>query len=232
MNLLKYLSWDSQCFGYKIGEILASTDTLEKAIKQAYQENYRLLYYRANPNDEKLNLLAQNLRGVLVDEKVTFVQKIPQKFPYSKAKLYLASILHPDLLQLALQSGAFSRFKLDKNFKNNEYEKLYTAWIENSVRKEIAKEIIIYQPENEIVGMLTLTTQAQLAYVGLLAVHQNYQKQGIGKELLWKAFETAQNWRASHLQIVMQRANQKACLFYEKMGFQIEKIENIYHFWL
>lgn len=206
--------------------------TLEKAIEQAYQENYRLLYYRANPNNEKLNLLAQNLRGVLVDEKVTFAQKIPQEFPYSKAKLYQASILHPDLLQLALQSGAFSRFKLDKNFKNNEYEKLYTAWIENSVRKEIAKEIIIYQPENEIVGMLTLAMQPSVACVGLLAVNPDHQNQGIGRELFWKAFEIAKAWQVIHLQIVMQKANEKACFFYEKMGFEIKKIENIYHFWL
>lgn len=226
------MSWDSHCFGYKVGEIIASAADLEQSLEQAYQENYKLLYLKTQPENQIINDLAQKLQGILVDEKITFSQATPENVPDSKATLYQADTMHPQLLNLALQSGEYSRFRVDKNFKNKEYEKLYTAWIENSIRKEIAQEVIIYKKEIEIVGLLTLSICQPKARVGLLSVDRQHQQQGIGKNLIYKAFEIAKKAQATDLEIVMQKANTKACLFYERVGFEIEKIENIYHFWL
>ena len=232
MSFLKYLSWDSLCFGYKVGEIIASVADLEEALEQAHQENYKLLYLRASPEDQPFNTLAKEFQGILVDEKITFSQAIPKHIPSSQASLYQADTLNPQLLALALQSGEYSRFKIDQNFRNKEYEKLYTAWLENSVSREIAQEVIIYEKQKEIIALLTLAIKSHKAQVGLLSVDKKHQKQGIGKELLWKAFYLAKKNKATHLEIVMQKANTNACLFYEKVGFEIEKTENIYHFWL
>lgn len=228
--MLQYLPWDSHCFGYKVGEIRPMHNDFEQVIQQARQEGFRLLYLKANPEDKLINTLAQSYGGVLVDEKVTFTRTLPDHIPDSKAVLYQSNELHPELLHLAIQSGAFSRFRVDKNFRNNEYEKLYTAWISNSIRKEIAKEIIIYEKNNQIVGLLTIALQADK--VGLVAVEPAYQRQGIGRELFWKAFALAKCWNVSHLQLVVQKANTKACLFYQNIGFEIQKTENTYHFWL
>ena len=40
------------------------------------------------------------------------------------------------LKSLALSSGQYSRFNIDKNFVNNEYEILYNRWIEKSVEPD------------------------------------------------------------------------------------------------
>ncbi|GAB4129254.1 MAG: hypothetical protein OHK0045_00250 [Raineya sp.] len=231
-ELLKFLPWDSQCFGYKVGEIFPTHASFEQVVWQAYQEAYTLLYLRAKPEDIAMNDLAKCFGGTLVDEKITFIQKNPETISYSKASLYQSDILDPQIVELALQSGEFSRFRVDKNFRNNEYEKLYTKWIHNSVRKEIAKEVIIYEQDGKIVGLLTLYQETKRACVGLLAVDKMYRGQGIAQELLHKASELAHLWHTSHLQIVTQKANKKAVCFYEKKGFAVEKIENMYHFWL
>ena len=233
LDLLQFLSWDSQCFGYKVGEITTSYTNFKQAIAQAIEEKYDLLYLRAKPEDTQMNVLAQNFQGVLADEKITFIKKISEENAYkSQATLYQSDVLDPQILALALQSGEFSRFSMDKNFQKGEYEKLYTAWIKKSLSKEIAKEIIVYERDNKTVGLLTIHQEEQKACIGLLAVEKAYQNQGIGKELLVKASEIAHLWNTSHLQVISQKMNSKAVIFYEKAGFQVEKIENIYHFWL
>src|SRR5690606_27130927 len=61
------------------------------------------------------------------------------------------------LLQLTLESGEYSRFAIDKNFVNNEYRKLYTKWIENSIDKINAIEVLLAVEGESILGFVTLT---------------------------------------------------------------------------
>jgi len=227
---LRILEWDSQCFGYKIGEI--TTSNIKQALSEARQENFRLLYAKIYPQDALTNNLAQHYGGILIDEKITFLASVPTYLPESKAIWYPEHTLTPQLIGLALQSGAFSRFKRDENFCNREFEKLYTIWIEKSVKREIAEEIAIFTEKEDILGLLTLFSNENRACVGLMAVAEPYRGKEIGKNLIFKAFEFAKNKQKDFVQIVTQKANHQACAFYEKMGFKIEKIENIYHFWL
>lgn len=230
MKHLKILEWDSQCFGYKIGEI--TTSNIKQALSEARQENFRLLYAKISPQDIPTNRLALQNNGKLVDEKITFLASVPIILPESKAIWHISKQLTPQLIDLALQSGKFSRFRTDENFCNNEFEKLYTIWIEKSVKKEIAEEIAIYTEGSDILGLLTLFSNKNRACVGLMAVAELHRGKEIGKNLIFKAFEFAKNKQKDFVQIVTQKANHQACAFYEKMGFEIEKIENIYHFWL
>lgn len=56
---------------------------------------------------------------------------------------YTAAAPDSELLSLALNSGEFSRFKLDPLFSAELFEKLYTRWITRSVRKEIAWQVLV-----------------------------------------------------------------------------------------
>src|SRR5690606_39167187 len=50
-----------------------------------------------------------------------------------KANLEMVNQVNKSLRQLALKSGEFSRFKLDRRLIQSEYEKLYSEWIKKAI---------------------------------------------------------------------------------------------------
>jgi dTDP-4-amino-4,6-dideoxy-D-galactose acyltransferase len=135
------------------------------------------------------------------------------------------------LISLTLQSGIYSRFKTDKNFPAEAYEKLYITWIKKSCDKSIAFRILIYGEMKNPSGFITLTGNDSEAQIGLIAVDEQHRGQGIGRKLIEAAINTAKNHNFTTLKVVTQGANQQACLLYEKCGFVIDSKINIYHYW-
>ncbi len=73
MNNLTYLDWDTNFFGYKIGEVSNLSDNI---LDSAKDQNYRLLYLKLNPNNNYDNYVNVLKKGILVDEKVTYMKNI------------------------------------------------------------------------------------------------------------------------------------------------------------
>lgn len=231
--MIELLTWDSDFFGYKVGKIIDFSTDIEEIISFAKKENYRLLYAFIGENNGFLAKKYTTNKGVLVDEKITFLQNIPTiKIENDLTSTYESEIIDEKLLQIGLQSGIYSRFNVDKNFKNKEFEKLYHIWIKNSVQKLIAEKVIIQKIDNNIVGLLTLGIKNNKADIGILAVDEDVRGKKIGKNLILRAFEESKKIRQKQIQVITQKANENACNFYQKMGFEIEKTENIYHFWI
>jgi dTDP-4-amino-4,6-dideoxy-D-galactose acyltransferase len=231
---VQFLAWDSHFFGYKTGLLILNANrTLN--LRNLIEKNldYKLLYIRCTPGHAQQEEITQ-LGGILTDEKITFVQDIPAP-PYSYSsniELYPENEPNEEIIQLGLASGVYSRFKVDKNFKNNEFERLYEMWIKNSTNKTIAKHVLAYQKEKKYIGLLTLGEKNNRADIGILAVDEQYRGMGIGKSLVQKSFELSAEMGYTQLQVVTQKANINACKFYESMGFNIHSIENIYHLWI
>src|SRR5699024_10530423 len=124
----------------------------------------------------------------LVDEKEVFlIDDISIKNRSFNDTTYFDLKLHSydELLNLTLQSGIYSRFNIDANFKNGEYQKLYTEWINKSIKKEMAIDIIVKIIKNKIVGFTTYNRKSKfIADIGLVAVDPQYRGQGIARELI------------------------------------------------
>ncbi len=75
---------------------------------------------------------------------------------YEQTKRYTNSKVSNDLLQLAYESGNYSRFKLDKNFATEVFTDMYKLWIENSVNGQIADRIYVVEQDNKITAMVTV----------------------------------------------------------------------------
>ncbi|TAH29456.1 MAG: GNAT family N-acetyltransferase [Cytophagales bacterium] len=231
--MIELLTWDSDFFGYKVGKVIDFSTDIEEIISFAKKENYRLLYAFISENNDFLAKKYTTNKGVLVDEKITFLQNIPTiKIENDLTSTYESEIIDEKLLKIGLQSGIYSRFNVDKNFKNKEFERLYRIWIKNSVQKLIAEKVIIQKIDNNIVGLLTLGIKNNKADIGILAVDENFRGRKIGKNLVLRVFEESKKIGQKQIQVVTQKANENACNFYQKMGFEIEKTENIYHFWI
>lgn len=216
--------WDSDFFGRKIGKLFLNNieDLDAEELKQ-----YDLVYvFSDNPD---LNLK-------LVDKKIVYLiddlQKVEQ-INLSEPEFYDPTTDdYSQLLDLTLQSGVFSRFNIDRNFTNNEYQRLYKEWIDKSITKEIALEIIIKKIDSKIVGFATVTHKSEgIADIGLVAVDDNHRGKGIAKEIISQILEFAKSRHYKKIQVVTQLDNSPANILYTKMGFKKESLTNVYHIW-
>ena len=67
------------------------------------------------------------------------IEIIPHPFDASLTAQPLSS----ELRDLAIASGEYSRFKVDKKVPNIVYEELFTCWIQNSINRTLAHETFI-----------------------------------------------------------------------------------------
>lgn len=240
MQTCKHLEWDSNFFGYKISAFYPDSITpagLAGIIQKFRDDNIRLAYCFVNPFDTISCHSFSSFALVPVDEKTTFTKisvGVPDYEKQPKIVSYDKFSASEKLKYLTLQSGVFSRFKIDPGFTDNEYEKLYIAWIEKSVKREMADEILVYQENDEMYGFITLKgdKKAGLGTIGLLAVDEKMRGKSIGKQLLNAAEHYFLNSGIKAVNVVTQKKNRVACAFYESNGYRISEITNIYHVWI
>jgi dTDP-4-amino-4,6-dideoxy-D-galactose acyltransferase len=231
------LKWDSAFFGFDVAKINCDQpfdEKIKERILELAKNNVKLVYYFTMPQnpvpDEKLRLL----NGKLVDKKITFYKNIvPTAHDVNEnVVLYEKKQTDPVLINLALSSGAHSRFKIDQNFPQYSFEKLYSLWITRSASGEIADYVFVYKANDNISGLITLKAGGQEAAIGLLSVDQNVQGKGIGRSLIQRVENACIENGIRGLSVATQGDNTLACQFYLKTGFQIIKQELVYHFWL
>lgn len=229
--MIEYLEWDSLFFGLRIAKATISSqeefDELKDNI-EALKAEYDLIYLFA-----KCGLVNQSPNVNLVDRKIIYSIKIlgPCYFD-SHIVEYDKTIVSSDLLNLALGSGVYSRFKKDTNLPDNAYERLYTRWIEQSVDHQIATEVFCYMVDEKPQGLLTLDRKLAKADIGLVATSPLYQGQGIGNAMLKHAMHFMFLKGYNILNVVTQFDNKAACHLYEKAGFTVKSSTDIYHWWL
>lgn len=234
MKAVSRLDWDSAFFGYEVGRLdISSTENFDLSNFETESKTYKLIYIFS---EKKLTL---NADFILVDEKVIYSQKIGATDLNSNQEngfliCSFNSHLHDvnQLRQLALESGIYSRFNIDPNFRNNEYQKLYLEWIDKSVNGDLAFEILIAYQGERIAGFTTIGKKRdKLADIGLVAVDSAFRGKGIGFGLMKETIKKAKEKGFEFIQVVTQMNNTPAVKLYEKTNFKIQQTTNIYHYW-
>lgn len=238
---IEYARWDTEYFNVKVGilcipsSISLTIEMLDSLSDQAKEEKYKVLYImllddgiiQMPPNYNNPALLFADRK--IVYSKSIFCDKgidIPEVESYSELCSY------SELYTLAIESGNFSRFKLDSHFPANTFEIMYRVWIEKSISKEIADDIFVYRKGGHVMGMLTYKCSKNQGNVGLIAVSPVQQHLGIGSKLIHRLETHLFKSGINELDVATQGANIQACRFYEKNGFAVKKIINIYHLWV
>jgi dTDP-4-amino-4,6-dideoxy-D-galactose acyltransferase len=231
---IKHLSWDSDFFNKKIGRIdCDDLHSLNKTFRLAKQENYNLIYVFCKEDFFIDEIFLEKNNGKLVDRKVLYVKNISEvSYLPSNVEFYEENELTIELENLAYESGKYSRFKLDKNFAEDDFYRMYKMWIENSVKNQIADYVFVVKENNTIKGMATLKIADKIGNIGLIAVAPDTQGKGYGKALIQICENKLIEKGVSILEVPTQLDNIQTCRFYEKCGFKIKEITNIYHFWL
>lgn len=237
-NNYNLLEWDTRHFGYKVACVRCDKleiPYLKLLMNELKDLNFGLAYFFVNPTDKISNNSLTAISGFLADEKITFHTQLRKddNFMYAtQIRPYQLNYTSEKLKLLAFQSGIYSRFKLDKKFVNNEFEKLYTEWIDKSVKKEIADEVLTYYKNDEEKGFVTVHIQNNVGSIGLIAVDESERGNSIGKQLMSAAMFTFKEKGIYNIEVVTQGNNRIACEFYKSLGFMVKTMENIYHIWI
>jgi dTDP-4-amino-4,6-dideoxy-D-galactose acyltransferase len=236
MHQIQPLDWDTNFFGYKIGKLYLPKEAIINT-ELLNSTDFDLLYIFAEQiiDEEHLKLVNANL----YDIKIEFIKNIntstetlTQSETMGQQAIQIKPInkLSDNLLHLVLESGVYSRFKLDKNFINNEFERLYKALIEKTFIDKDGEVIGAYV-NNDLIGFVSLSLKEGVADIGLIAVHEKARGKHIGKTLLQASYNYAQQHQSKALTVVTQQYNNLAMQFYKNNGFEFYKKNYIYHLW-
>lgn len=229
--MVDFLEWDSSFFGLRIGKAIVSTQKeLEELsfMRGSLSEMYDLIYLFTN------NEISTPIPGsVLVDKKVVYSMEVAEPSSFDDHIIeYKDQFVSEDLLKLAFASGEYSRYKLDKHFPPNSYEKLYTRWIEQSVNHSIANEVFCYMVNDSPKGLLTLKHDNDYGVIGLVATDSECRGMGIGSAMLQHVKRYLFTKGVKIIKVATQYDNKAACHLYEKAGFTVSSCTNVWHWWL
>jgi GNAT superfamily N-acetyltransferase len=243
---LSLLEWDSKQFGFPVGRIDGAQvceATLRQLLVESRNMSLRLVYW-FDANADSAYLAADVLRdfaGNLITQKATFERRALRP-PNGLKRGTCGTILveeyeqgppSTELLELGVAAGAESRFRLDPLFPREAFEHLYSTWVLRSTFHEIADVVLVAREQDRtIVGFVTLAKQAEeIGAIGLIAVAASVRGRGVGSLLIEAAHEWMAREGISRAQVVTQLGNSAACRLYERNGYSLTRVENVYHFW-
>ncbi|MFI5172900.1 MAG: GNAT family N-acetyltransferase [Chitinophagales bacterium] len=232
---VQYKEWDSKFFGIKTGDLIAAGDEpfLLNKISAAKKAGYELLYWKISSGDNKALAIAKQLR-FFFDTKITYTINTNSRNIQLEKDIIKTYTDEPSrqLIKLAIQAGACSRFKLDTHFKPDAYEKMYTVWIKRSTSGQLATDVFTIETGAVIKAFITFIKRGDKAEIGLIAVDEKFRVKGYGKKLTEFIIDHSFNLGCRELSVITQIQNEPACRLYESCGFNITKKEFIFHIWL
>lgn len=228
---VKHLKWDSDFFNLKIGSaVVNSFDDLIKIKSLAQNEYYQLIYvYSGNPIYE--------IDNFYIERKITYYQENLKEINFNIPENIIIESLNETkhwnerLKKLAILCGRYSRFNKDVILQSK-FEELYMMWIDKSIKRILADEVIGVFLKKELVGFVTLQKFDRIGKIGLFAIDENHQGKSIGGLLM----RMSQKWflekNIKAAEVVTQKSNIGACKLYENYGYLISKEDYVYHLWL
>lgn len=238
MNNISKSEWDSNFFEIpvlKIDRGVNSINVFNNLLKIAERESV-LTYCFVNPSDKRINEQAIGSGGIFVDKKTIFRKKISKRISSTSHNVFFYKENFPtnELYELSIESGVYSRFNTDKNFKKGDFENLYRVWIEKSlIDKDFCTGVLVYKEKKSILGFVTfkLDSKKSVATIGLIAVSQKSRGRGIATSLLKYLEHVVRKSGGKEIYVTTQGSNIPACMLYKKNGYKIYDVLNTYHFW-
>jgi dTDP-4-amino-4,6-dideoxy-D-galactose acyltransferase len=235
--MIRPLDWDSNFFGIKTGKldlVNISDDDLFAQLKSANFVEFQLVYIFATHGVNSINEAISKTGAKLYDEKVTYVIDTYDFTPVSSE--FIATCkgaeMGKDLEELAIESGIYSRFRIDPKIPRNKFEELYRLWMKNSLDGSFATEVFTYEDHGKRLGMVSVDIRKAEGWIGIIAVNENYRGRSIGKYLIHKAIQYCKDNNVKILNVQTQMLNKVSCAFYEKIGFRVRSVVDVYHLWV
>ncbi len=144
----------------------------------------------------------------VVDRVVTYLRHVHHlpPVPTGPARLRL---VHPDEIHLVEGLDAIT-FPPQWHF----------TWRDLTHMLTTGCRITVAQIDNELVGYVCVNIQGEFGHIVRLAVHPQWQEQGVGKQLMIEAMHYLQGLGATRFSLNTQQSNARAIKFYERLQFR------------
>lgn len=234
MPLCKFLEFDSELFGMRLGAIEGHTLTLSQVWEVrswCALNRVKGMYFLADSSDAETAHTAQLNGFQFVDERVALERKlpfIPDVLPTVMIRRATSSDLD-QLSSIAVKAHTASRFYFDPHFARSSCQELYDTWIRKSKETTVVAEV-----NGCVAGYAVCSNPAHTGKIELLAVDPQYQNRRVGESLVAVAlegFKTQLSVRDT-ASVVTQSRNIPALRLYQRCGFQITSVQTWYHLWL
>jgi len=230
MSVIHRLDWDSTFFNLNIAK-MEVLDGLDFQQFKNEAKNYDLIYLFSSQQ-------IIELQSCLYDKKVRYTINKKDISPLSfgggaenRVLEYAVGDNYKELLDLAFVSGHRSRFFLDERMGVDRFQKLYTKWVDNSINDKHNTQIFVIEDFGKLEAFVVQKKDELEMSISLIATKESSRGKGYGKMLVQKVFSNFLKSDADVLSVYTQLDNTGACAFYEKMGFRLENVKYIYHYW-
>jgi len=200
---------------------------------QAKKDGFAYLTCRLPAQDAVLIRLLESSGFYLTDIGVTLAtdtrscfQQGKQSHPAIKRAIETATLQDIPVLQKYITSlFPESRFYNDPFFLRADADRLYRAWIENSVRGEAA-DIVFHIPGTGFISCRKAGNHS--GQIVLIGIKKSFRGKGYGAALMAKALEWFRRERINAVSVRTQLKNTKALNFYLHAGFLVKEYDIIF----
>jgi dTDP-4-amino-4,6-dideoxy-D-galactose acyltransferase len=225
------LEWDSDFFGYPIGKLTDFQGALQidEVWSTLGESGLRVVYIESESDQPQLE-------SAHIVDQITLQMQVGNGHVDDPAREFPIAIypcVQPtdELVELAIQAGWSSRFRVDRQFGESEFIRLYKIWIVRSCLREIADTVLVVKESDRCCGFVTGTRNESDFKIGLIAVSNAYRKRGIGRRLLAASELHASELGCTTVSVVTQAINHAALRLYESFGFRKKSTLHWYHIW-
>lgn len=225
--MIEKLQWDSAFFGYPVGRIILPGPVSENTIRTIPgMEDFRLVYVFSDTG------LPKEFDASLVARRLEYSKNLSGQKTHTTVSLYDKNTdSYQELINLALQCGGLSRFRVDKNFRNKEYERLYKKWIDKSLNEENIY-VLVTRSTKHLTGFITIDCKdKKTGRLGLIAVDANYQNKGIGTDLMKMIEKVCLDNGKHSIHAVTHFGNHGAVTILKKREYKKVSSSFVYHLW-
>lgn len=237
----KYINednWLSEILGKPAFIIQPTTELLDLFDTNNSEERKWLRYVQKNPSfafckvDPIQTSIITNLESVgfnLIDTNITLENLSPNLEEDSKFQCCFAnSDDKAETMKVAANSFVYSRFHLDHRISNHIANKVKELWVGNFFSGERGTHMVLAKDKGIVVGFLQIIVKKDHWIIDLIAVSNEYRKQGIAKNLI--AFANANILDVESIIVGTQIANIPSINLYLKLGFRFKSAKYVFHY--
>ncbi|MCY4018848.1 MAG: GNAT family N-acetyltransferase [Chloroflexi bacterium] len=239
-QLVRFLPWDTNHFGYRIGR--ANIHCLDEESYQLLKDSCKkveidCLYFLADASDQASILELQRHGFIFVDIRSTLELKVPgPPTPQSNGDAIIRSSSVGDLETLAAiarDSFMSTRFYTDPFLNNEKASTMYQIWLTKSVTTDYADRVVVAEVNRKSVGFVTchLDRVSSEGKIGLVALARSAQGKGLSQTMVLYALEWFLDQGMKSVSVITQGHNIAAQRLYQRCGFLTRSTELWFHKW-
>jgi len=219
--MIEGLRWDTELFGRKIGTLKrlpSSPRRLVQAIENAKKNGFQYLFCKLKCEDWKgIGML--EAAGFYLSDIGIIWEIDTHRDSMMSPNIRIATV--KEIIALKKMTKClfeYSRFYHDPFFTKVEADRLFAAWVENSVKGEAADIVFWIKGVGFITCKKITATKGKIPLIGVV---DTMRGKGFGKTLVLAAIEWFRRENITKVQTRSQLTNIQAMNFYSRVGFQV-----------